>query len=409
MDMNDSQARVEPSEMELLLEGEYDYQLPQRGDLRKGVVVSVRADQVIVDIGLKREGIVPANDLSKLPADILENLAVGDELYVTVEKTSDRDGDLIVSMYKAGLEEDWKLAQEHLEQGIVWEGEVSGYNKGGLIVSFGNLRAFVPTSQLPSSWRGKLRDQNRPEQLKEYIGQKIPLKVIEVDRYRKRLILSARAAEREWQKSQQRNLFASLREGEIRQGIVSSLCDFGAFVNLGGVEGLIHVSELAWHRVGHPKEVLRVGDEITVYVLRVDHERERIGLSVKRLLPEPWANIDQRYAVNQIVTATVTNIVDFGAFAMIENGVEGLIHISELSEGMIQHPNEVVSVGDQVSVMILRIDPEHRRLGLSLKRAHEEEVDWVPSADEELTTSPDEETRTPLPETESLMNESAES
>lgn len=397
MEINNNETRVEPSEMGALLEGEYDYKLPQRGDIRKGVILSISPSQVIVDMGLKREGLVPASDISKLAPEVLNKLAVGEEVFVSIEKPSDREGDLVVSIYKAWLERDWSVAHEYFEQGTIWEGEVSGYNKGGLLVPFGNLRAFVPSSQLPSSWRNKISGQNRAEQLQEHIGQKLPVKVIEVDRHRKKLILSAQAAEREWQEAQRTKFFDELKEGEQRKGVVSSLCDFGAFVDLGGIEGLVHVSELAWHRVRHPRETLKTGDEVDVYILRIDRERKRVGLSIKRLLPEPWKNIDQRYEVEQLVKATITNTVDFGAFAMIENGVEGLIHVSELSENLIGHPREVVQVGDEVTVMILRIDPEHRRLGLSLKKAQEEEVDWAPAADgeDENTAAPTESEQAP--------------
>ena len=383
MELNGNGAHIEPSEMEQLLATE-NYQAPQRGDIKKGVILSISPTQIIVDIGLKKEGVVPASDLAKLGPETLSKLAVGDEVFVTIERPSDRDGDLIVSMHKAWMEEDWKIAEDYLKQGKIWEVEVSGYNKGGLIIPFGNLRGFVPASQLPGTTRGgKQSEEHRPDQFKEHVGRKMPVKVIEVDRQRKRLIISARAAEREWRDYQRRHLFDELTEGSVRHGVVSSLCDFGAFVDLGGVDGLVHVSELAWHRIQHPKEVLKVGDEVDVYILRVDREKQRVGLSIKRLAPEPWTSVTERYAIDQLVQATITNVVDFGAFAMIEDGVEGLIHVSELSETVIQHPNEVVKVGDQVTVSILRIDSEHRRLGLSMKRAREEELDWTPDGTSE--------------------------
>jgi small subunit ribosomal protein S1 len=384
MEVNGNEAHEEPSEMERLLQGEeYDYQSPKRGDIKKGIIISITPSQMIVDVGLKKEGIVPASDFSKLGPDVLAKLAVGDEVTVSIERPSDREGDIIVSLYRTWMEEDWQTAQEYLEQGKLWEGEVTGYNKGGLIVPFGKLRGFVPSSQLPGAPRAKPAEDKRLDQLKGFVGMKLPVKVIEVDRNRRRLILSARAAEREWRAQMKDQLFAEIKEGEVRHGVVSSLCDFGAFIDLGGVEGLVHVSELSWQRVRHPKEVLKVGEEVDAYVLRVDKERQRVGLSIKKLLPEPWAGVSERYVVNQIVQATITNLVDFGAFARIDAGVEGLIHISELSDTPVNHPTEVVSVGDVVTVKILRIDAEHRRLGLSLKGTKEEEFDWAPIADDD--------------------------
>lgn len=380
MEVNGNDAHIEPAGMEQFLEGEFDYKLPKRGDIRKGIILSISPEQMIVDIGVKKEGIVPAADLSKMDPGVVEKLSVGDEVMVSIERPSDREGDLIVSMHKAWVQEDWKIAHEYLEGGKVWEGTVSGFNKGGLIVPFGNLRGFIPASQLP---RGSTRGKTREEQLKAYVGQEIMAKVIEVDQGRRRLILSVRAAEKESLARSREKLFQDLKEGEVRRGVVSSVCDFGVFVDLGGVDGLVHVSELSWRRVSHPKEVLSVGDEVEVYVLRVDHERQRIGLSIKRLQPEPWSDIDQRYEVDQLVEATITNIVEFGAFARVEEGVEGLIHISELSDAPINHPGEVVSVGDRVTLRILRIDAGHKRLGLSLKQAQEEEIDWVPAAYED--------------------------
>ena len=384
MEVNDNETREEPSELEQLLQGEYDYQLPKRGDIKKGIIISITPSQMIVDVGLKKEGIVPVSDFSKLGPDVLAKLAVGDEVVVSIERPSDREGDMIVSLYRTWMEEDWKVAQEYMDEAKVWEGEVTGYNKGGLIVPFGKLRGFVPSSQLPGASRAKPAEDKRLDQLKGFVGQKLPVKVIEVDRNRRRLILSARAAEREWRAQMRDQLFTDLKEGDVRRGVVSSLCDFGAFIDLGGVEGLVHVSELSWQRVRHPKEVLKVGEEVDVSILRIDKERQRVGLSMKKLLPEPWAGVGERYAVNQLVQATITNLVDFGAFARIDAGVEGLIHISELSDTPVNHPSEVVNVGDVVTVKILRIDAQHRRLGLSLKGTKEEEFDWAPIADDEL-------------------------
>jgi small subunit ribosomal protein S1 len=214
----------------------------------------------------------------------------------------------------------------------------------------------------------RLSHEQKMARLSEFIGETLPLKIIEVNRRRRRLIFSERAAQREWRELQKEQLMNELYEGEVRRGIVSSLCHFGAFVNLGGADGLVHVSELAWHRVRHPREVLSVGDEVDVYILRLDYERKRIGLSVKRLQPDPWTLVDEKYHLEQLVRGTITNVVDFGAFARLEPGVEGLIHVSELTNGNVGHPSDVVRKGDELTLRIISINPMRRRIGLSLRQ-----------------------------------------
>jgi small subunit ribosomal protein S1 len=215
----------------------------------------------------------------------------------------------------------------------------------------------------------RLPHERKMARLSEFIGETLPLKVIEVQRRRRRLIFSERAAQRKWREQQKQQLMDEIYEGEVRRGIVCSLCNFGAFVDLGGADGLLHISELAWHRVRHPREVLSVGDEVDVYVLRLDHERGRIGLSIKRLQPDPWTLVDEKYQVGQVVRGEITNVVAFGAFARLEPGVEGLIHISELAEGKISHPSSVVKKGDEVTLRIISINAGRRRIGLSLRQA----------------------------------------
>jgi small subunit ribosomal protein S1 len=263
------------------------------------------------------------------------------------------------------------------DSGHVWEGQVVGYNKGGVVVPVGEIRGFVPASQVPGFPRG-LNQEERLERLATLVGENLMLKVIEINRRKRRLILSASAAQRQWRKQHRERLLKELREGEVRRGRVSSLCSFGAFVDLGGADGLVHLSELSWRRVRHPKEVVSVGDELEVYVLRLDTERKRIGLSLKRLQPEPWALVEDRYELGQLIEGVVTNVVDFGAFAEIEEGIEGLIHISELTDGSISHAREVVKKGDLLLLRIIRIDARRKRLGLSLKRVLESEwAEWA--------------------------------
>ncbi len=357
-----------PPEMEEFLEGEeYAYRHPQRGDIRKGVILSIGPEEIVVNIGLKREGIIPSSDLERLGEGAVSELEVGDEVPVFILKPRDQDGNVIVSLHRARLEQDWLDAQELLNSGEVWEGIVSGYNRGGLVVPFGKVRGFVPASQITNFPR-RLPPDQRESRLAEMVGQKLHLRVIEVDRRRRRLVFSERDGEREWREQQRERLMQELCEGDIVHGTVSNLCDFGAFVDVGGADGLVHISELSWQRVRHPREVLKVGEEVDVYVLRLDYERKRIGLSIKRLQPEPWTLIDDKYDVGQLVEGTVTKVTDFGAFVLIKEGVEGLVHISELADSVPNHPREIVQEGERLLLRIVKLDVRRRRLGLSLKR-----------------------------------------
>ena len=349
------------------LSEEYDYVRPRRGDIRDGIVMRIEPDRVIVDIGVKKEGIVPSTDLEMLGEEAVAEIEVGDKVLVYVLNPENRDGDIILSLNLARLMEDWLRAEGLYERGEIFEAEVAGYNKGGLLVPFGRIRGFVPASQIVDL-AGRAGGNSQMERLAGIVGETLHFKVIEVDRYRRRLILSERAAQRQWRRLQREKLLRELKEGDIRHGVVSNLCDFGAFVDLGGADGLIHVSELSWDRVKHPRELLQVGDEIDVYVLRVDRERKRIGLSLNRLRPDPWTLVEEKYQVGQLVEGTITHVVDFGAFARIEEGIEGLIHISELAEGNIFRPQDVVKEGDMLTLRVIGIDATRRRMGLSLRQ-----------------------------------------
>lgn len=349
------------------LSEEYDYVRPRRGDIRDGIVMRIEPDRVIVDIGVKKEGIVPSTDLEMLGEEAVAGIEVGDRVSVYVLTPENRDGDIILSLNLARLMKDWLRAEELYERGEIFEAEVAGYNKGGLLVPFGRIRGFVPASQIVDL-AGRAGGNSQMERLAGIVGETLHFKVIEVDRYRRRLILSERAAQRQWRRLQREKLLRELKEGDIRHGVVSNLCDFGAFVDLGGADGLIHVSELSWDRVKHPRELLQVGDEIDVYVLRVDRERKRIGLSLNRLRPDPWTLVEEKYQVGQLVEGTITHVVDFGAFARIEEGIEGLIHISELAEGNIFRPQDVVKEGDMLTLRVIGIDAARRRMGLSLRQ-----------------------------------------
>lgn len=376
MPSNKPPAEVHP--MQALLE-QGDYDMPQRGDIREGVILSVNPQEVVIDLGLKREGIVPANDLSRLDKETLAELKEGTTWPVYILQAYDREGNLIVSLARAQQEKDWLVAQQLLEKNEIFEADVSGYNSGGLEVNFGKLRGFVPASHISTLPRNASGDE-RKAQLATYIGQKLPLKVIEVDRRRRRLIMSERAAHRRWQREHRKQLLDELEVGEVRTGIVRSLANFGVFIDLGGADGLVHISELAWFPVGHPSEVVKVGQQVDVKVLRVDKQRERIGLSIKRVQPDPWSHVEQDYKVNELVEAVVTRVTDFGAFVRLRTGVEGLLHVSEMADIQPDHPQSLVSPGDLLLLRVLRIEPERRRIGLSLRQVSEQEwAEWAAS------------------------------
>ena len=266
----------------------------------------------------------------------------------------------------------------------MFTGSVSGFNRGGVIVKIGQVRGFVPASQLSSESQSRQLTEGEPDnRWMKLMDAELRMKVIDLDRRRNRLILSERVAIREWRREQKEKLLQTLEENTVCEGVVSSLADFGAFVNLGGADGLIHLSELSWGRISHPKEVVSIGERLKVMVLNVDRERKRIGLSLRRLLPEPWETVPDRYEVGQVVRGLVTKLVHFGAFARLDGDtIEGLIHISELTERRIAHPSEVVTEGQEIDLRIIRIDTEKRRMGLSLKQVAPEEesveFDWEP-------------------------------
>jgi small subunit ribosomal protein S1 len=361
---------------DLLSQDEYNYQRPKRGEIRTGTVVLVGPDEIVVDVGAKQEGVVSTQDLERLSPEERAAISVGDEISVYVVNPEDRDGNTVVSLFLAQIEQDWKKAEEYLESKEIVQGEVIGYNKGGLVVPFGRIRGFVPASQIAGFPR-RLSPNQRIDRLAEQVGREIVGQIIEVDRRRKRLIVSEQAAQSEWRERKRRNLMDSLVEGQVVHGVVTSLANFGAFVDLGGTDGLIHISELAWHRVRHPREVIRVGNEVDVYVLKLDRGNNRIALSLRRLQPDPWSLVDSKYFIDQRVVGKITNITDFGAFAHLEDGIEGLIHISELSEAEVEHPSDVVKRGERYLLEIIKIEPERQRIGLSLKRVlPDEQAAW---------------------------------
>ena len=363
-----------PDSMAELLDGGYGRLPPKRGDAVEGTIVRIRPTEILVDVGYKSEGIVTARDLDRLDSDYFKALKVGDKVLAYVLHPENRNGDMILSLSRALMERDWQEASRLFEAEEILEKPVAGFNRGGVIVNLGRVRGFVPASQIASARLGRGMDNAEREAiLAQLVGRQLKLKIIEMDRRRNRLILSERAAQREWREEQKARLLTELREGEVRHGVVSSLCDFGAFVDLAGADGLVHLSELAWRRVRHPREVLSLGQEVDVYVLGVDRERRRIALSLKRLEKEPWSQVEEKYEVGQLITCTITKLTDFGAFARLGEGViEGLVHISELSDERIEHPSEVLEEGQEVTLRIIRVDVSRQRIGLSLRRAQEE-------------------------------------
>jgi small subunit ribosomal protein S1 len=377
----------QPNPMETLSGDAFEFPHVRAGDVVDGTIVSVSLTEILVDIGCKSDAVVDARELERLDREFLAALNVGSPVVAYIVQPEDRDGNVVISLTRAQQEQDWRQADELLQSQDVFEGVVTGFNRGGVIVRVGRVRGFVPASQMSARWQAMQSGQpESDDRWAGLVGQSMQLKVVELDRRRNRLILSERAAMRDWRKGQKDRLMSQLAKGDVVKGIVTSLAPFGAFVDLGGADGLIHLSELSWQRIEHPSEVLRVGQQVEVYVMNVDEERKRIGLSLRRLSPEPWSQVDQQYTVGQVLPAVITKLASFGAFAKIDDSIEGLIHISEMADFRIAHPKEVVQEGDQVQVRIVRIDPQRRRVGLSLRQASEDtyvEVDWQEDAQAE--------------------------
>ncbi len=343
-----------------LLDSSFSYNPPQRGEIRNAVILQIDTREVIVDMGVKRDGIVPIQDLERLDPAVRSALKVGAEVPVYVLNPRDQDDNLIVSINMGLQQYDWEKARELLKSEEVVEVTVKGHNRGGILVQWNRLEGFIPSSHLVTTGSSGGR-----ESWDDLLGKVLAVKVIEVDQARRRLIFSEREAQREWRVQQKARLLAELKEGDVVRGTVTGLRDFGAFVNLGGADGLIHVSELAWHRVDHPRDVLRVGEEVDVYVLSLDREANRIALSRKRLLTDPWELAAERYHEGQLVEGTVTNVVDFGAFVALDDGLEGLLHLSEMGDGSLKEPHSYVKKGDRLSLRISHLEPEKRRVGFT--------------------------------------------
>ncbi len=328
------------------------------GEIVRGMVVHVGPDEVMVDIGAKSEGVVPIRELSccevNSPQDIVK---VGDEIDVYVLKAEDNEGRLVLSKEKADTEKSWGSLEEAMETAAPVEGVVRDVVKGGLIVDIG-VRAFLPAS---------LVERGYVEDLTKYLGRAITCRVIEMNRGRKKVILSRKALLEEDYARLRQEMLENLQENQVVNGVVRRLTNFGAFVDIGGVDGLLHISEMSWHRINHPSEVVRVNDEIEVMVLRIDREKEKISLGLKQVLPNPWDTVEQKYPVDSIITAKVVRLAPFGAFVQLEPGVEGLVHISHLADRHIAKPDEVVTEGEEIQVKVLNIDTAEKRIRLSIR------------------------------------------
>jgi len=353
----------------------------KRGQIHRGVISSTKPTAVFVDLGEGDQGLVPGRELELMTRKMLESLVVGAEVDVYVVNPRNHRGETILSINHALEELDWRNARKYAKSKDVYEALIGGYNKGGLIVRFGRLRGFVPQSQLAEERARSMSGATPEERYGPMVNQPIGVKVMEVDRHRNRLILSERAALREVRQARKEALIAELSIGDIRKGLVVSLENFGAFVDIGGGEGLVHLSELAWGHITHPRQVVSVGDEVDVEIISINPEANRIGLSRRRVISDPWDEVATALRRGQLVRGRVTKLTKFGAFARLldYDAVEGLIHISELSGERVSHPREVVNRGDELVVRIVKIDIKDRRLGLSLKSVNSTEyldLDW---------------------------------
>ena len=351
----------------------------RRGDIVEGSVMRVDPDGIFVDVGQKIEGYVPSNEMRSMPQDEFKALKEGDSLITFVVKPESEEGPLL-SIDKARGEEGWRELQRFQEEDKAIEGTIIGFNRGGCILDVANVQGFVPMSQLLTISRDVFQLESEDgstdarQQQKNLVGTSLTVKVLEVNRARNRAIFSERSALQKQRDEQKAELIQVIQEGDVRQGVVTGISNFGAFVDLGGADGLIHISEMSWSMVQSPADVVKVGEKIDVYILKVDKEALKIALSLRRLSPKPWETIDERYSVGDVVSAIVTKLANFGAFAKLEDTIEGLIHLTELSISPIEHPNEIIKEGDQIQVKILKIEPDRKRLGLSLIQADTPDV-----------------------------------
>ena len=380
-------ANLDPdNNMASLLEAEgVNIDFPRQGEIRQGIIASISKDQILVSVGTKSEGVITGKELEAIPEEDLKDLEVGKEISVYIINPEDSNGNLVLSYMQAREEENWKKAEELMANKTPFESKVVHYNKGGLIVALDGLRGFVPASQISMSRKAAMTGDTPEQRYGKMVGSPITCCVMEVDRERRRLIFSERAASNETRETVKERIIENLQEGEVRKGRVTSLADFGAVVNINGADGLVHLSEVSWDHIKNPAEVLKVGDEVNVKVISVDKDKKRIGLSIRQTQEDPWGDRMAKYKVGELLTAEITRLTKFGAFAKLEDDLEGLIHISEISEKRIEHAKEVLKEGDKVTVRVIKIDPEAHRIGLSIRRVDSmayADQDWKALLDE---------------------------
>jgi len=409
-----------PSMADLLEAEEYTVDLPQRGEIRKGVIASIAPSQILVSIGAKSEGVIAGRALDEISPETLESFEPGQEIEAYVLNPEDKNGNVILSYTRAIEMKAWEVVAEMEEEETVYDGKIGGYNKGGLLVDVEGLRGFVPASQVSPVRRSQAIGKTPEQRWGKMVGEPISVRVIEVDRERRRLILSERAASSETRQEIKERVIEDLEIGKTYTGRVTSLANFGAFVNINGADGLVHLSEISWERVKNPSEVLEVGQGVDVKVISIDEEKNRIGLSVRQLQDDPWKKRIEKFQVGQLIEGTITRLVKFGAFARIDDDVEGLIHISEISDHRVEHPKEELNEGDVINLRIIRIEPERRRIGLSLRKVDsaayvDKDMKALAKAIAEQEEEPEEEAteeaveeETPVAEEEAVEEEAAE-
>ena len=396
--------------MEDLLDEEgLDLDFPKQGEVRPGIIATISEGEVLVSVGTKSEGVLSGRELELIPEEERNAFEIGQEIPVYVITPEDPNGNVVLSYTRAQEEKDWEEVGSKLETEDIVESVVIGFNKGGLIVPIGNLRGFVPASQVSLLRRMSSTGDTPEARWGQMIDEEIQVRIIEVDRERRRLILSERLALQETRESLKDRLLDELQEGDIRTGRVTSLADFGAFVNIEGADGLVHLSEISWERIQHPTEVLQVGQEVDVKVISIDRDRKRIGLSIRQLQDDPWVKEVEHLQEGMLVEGTITHLTKFGAFAKISEDLEGLIHVSELSEQRIAHPKEVVHEDDVVTLRIIKIDLERHRIGLSLRKVDSPayaDMDWKMALAQEVGRAQEDE---PVDEIRSILIEADES
>ncbi len=375
--------------------GEYlsrtsNFDPPKKDQLIAGRVSAISDRQILIELGAKSEGIVYGKEIEALPKDVRNSLKIGDEVYAYVITPEDRNGNVVLSLAKAITEKDWRGAEELFQKQEAVEAMVAGFNKGGVIIKVGRLRGFVPASQLSLAHQRMMGDETLPpeQRFQKLVGQKALIKVIEIDRERNRLILSERAASKEAREALKTKLLAEIEIGATVEGIVSSVKEFGAFVDLGGADGMIHLSEMSYQRVKHPNELLKEGQKVKVKVIGLERDNGRIALSLKALQADPWTQVAKRYKPGQLLEAEIIKLhPKHGAFARLkeDEAIEGLIPLSEISDKQISSPREVLKEGQMVTLRVLRVEPDQRRIALSLKRVNRPEyadTDWQSEIEE---------------------------